>query len=256
MSVTDLNQRALALFDELLDLELDARDARLARLAAEDARLHAQVLALLRADAVEAGVLEQRPDTLFPGGPGPDEGEDPMLGRRIGPWRIVGIIGRGGMGAVYRGERADGEFQQQAAIKLIRRGLDHPELRRRFLRERQILARLRHPNIATLLDGGVNEQGAPYFAMEFIDGLPIDAWCDEHRADLPARVRLFLQVCHAVQHAHQSLTVHRDLKPSNILVTPDGQARLLDFGIAKLLEDDADEGTTVDRPFTPEYAAP
>ena len=254
MSTTDLSQRALALFDALLDLEAADRDARLARLAGEDARLHAQVLALLRADALEAGVLEHRPDTLFPGGH--DDGEDPMLGRRIGPWRIVGIIGRGGMGAVYRGERADGEFHQQAAIKLIRRGLDHPELRRRFLRERQILASLRHPNIATLLDGGVTEQGAPYFAMEFIDGLPIDAWCDEHHAGLHARVRLFLQVCHAVQHAHQSLTVHRDLKPSNILVTPDGQARLLDFGIAKLLEDDADEGSTVDRPFTPEYAAP
>ncbi|QSX78729.1 serine/threonine-protein kinase [Agrilutibacter solisilvae] len=255
-SDTDLSQRALALFDDLLDLDDAPRQARLDRLAADDPALHARVRALLRADAHAAGVLEHRPETLFPDAG--DEPDDGLVGHRIGPWRIMGIVGRGGMGAVYRGERADGEFRQAAAIKLIRRGLDRPELRRRFLRERQILAQLRHPNIATLLDGGVTEQGAPYFAMEFIDGLPIDAWCEEHRADLPTRVRLFLQVCHAVQHAHQNLTVHRDLKPSNILVTPDGQARLLDFGIAKLLEDDAEDadGTTVDRPFTPEYAAP
>jgi serine/threonine-protein kinase len=162
------------------------------------------------------------------------------------------------MGAVYRGEREAGEFRQQAAIKLIRLGLDQPELRRRFLRERQILAQLQHPNIATLLDGGVDERGAPYFAMELVDGLPIDQWCDRQRLEVRERVRLFLQVCSAVQHAHQHLAVHRDLKPGNILVTATGQTKLLDFGIAKLLAEGEGEGETEtrDRPLTPEFAAP
>jgi tetratricopeptide (TPR) repeat protein len=255
------HQRALAQFDALVELDPQQRAQRLAQLAGNDPPLHDEVRALLAADGVASGLLERTPASLL-AGHAPDDpddlddGKDGLIGQRLGPWRILGVLGRGGMGAVYHGERADGQFQQQAAIKLIRVGMDHPDLRRRFLRERQILARLQHPHIATLLDGGVAENGTPYFAMERVDGAPIDRWCDAQRLDLHARVRLLLQVCDAVQHAHQNLTVHRDLKPSNILITASGQAKLLDFGIAKLLQDDDDGGATIDRPFTPEYAAP
>jgi len=160
------------------------------------------------------------------------------------------------MAAVYLGERDDGQFHQRAAIKLIRLGMDTPALRARFLRERQILAALKHPHIAMLLDGGVTDTLAPYFAMERVDGAPIDAWCDDRAAPLRERVQLFLQVCEAVQHAHQNLVVHRDLKPGNVLVDAHGQAKLLDFGIAKLLAPDASSSTTQERPHTPDYAAP
>ncbi|MCL1634826.1 serine/threonine-protein kinase [Luteimonas sp. SX5] len=256
MTAPSLAQRALALFDELVELDVAERERRLRVLREQDPALHAEVAAMLAMDRADGAALDRSPESLLADATLADEDDDALIGQRIGPWRIAGIVGRGGMGAVYRGERADGEFQQQAAIKLIRLGLDHPELRRRFLRERQILARLKHPNIATLLDGGVADNGAPYFAMELIEGAPIDRWCDAGGLDVRARMRLFLQVCAAVQHAHQNLTVHRDLKPSNILVTDDGQAKLLDFGIAKLLEAGTDGGTTADRPFTPDYAAP
>ena len=258
MNDASLRQRALVLFEEIVDLPVDERSARLAALATGEPLLHADVAALLAADAVSGGLLERSPAGVFEGGDdaGDDDTPDPLLDQRVGPWRISGIVGRGGMGAVYRGERVEGAFQQQAAIKLIRLGMDRAEVRRRFLRERQILARLQHPNIATLLDGGVADNGAPYFAMELVDGVPIDRWCDAQRLDLRARIRLFVQVCSAVQHAHQNLAVHRDLKPNNILVTIDGQAKLLDFGIAKLLVDDTGQTQTRDHLLTPEYAAP
>ena len=256
MNTLSRQRRALALFDELVDLPPAERAQRLSTLRDDEPALHDAVAALLAADADPASALDRSPASLFADEAIAADESAPPPGELIGPWRIVGVIGRGGMGAVYRGERADGAFRQQAAIKLIRLGLDHPDLRRRFLRERQILASLKHPNIATLLDGGVAGNGAPYFAMELIDGQPITRWCDAQRHDLHARIRLFLQVCAAVQHAHQNLTVHRDLKPSNILVTQDGQAKLLDFGIAKLLQDDGDGGATSDRAFTPDYAAP
>ena len=252
MSSPDFQRRALALFDEMVELDSARREARLRALAAEAPALHAEVRALLVADD-DAGMFAHSPATLLAAD---DHGHDDesLLEQRIGPWRIAGVIGHGGMGAVYRGERVEGGFQQQAAVKLIRMGLDQPALRQRFLRERQILARLQHPNIAALLDGGVNDAGAPYFAMELVEGEPIDRWCDARRLGLRERVRLFLQVCGAVQHAHRNLVVHRDLKPGNILVAADGQAKLLDFGIAKLLQDEA--GATRDRVLTPEFAAP
>jgi tetratricopeptide (TPR) repeat protein len=256
MTTTGLPLRALALFDALVELDPDAQAQRLQALHAEDPALHAAVAALLAADRSPAPALQRDPASLLAGTDADDDGDDAWLGRRIGPWRITAVLGRGGMGAVYLGEREDGEFQQQAAVKRIRLGMDRPELRRRFLQERQILARLQHPNIATLLDGGVDADGAPYFAMERVEGTPIDRWCDGRQLGLRERVRLFLQVCDAVQHAHRNLTVHRDLKPGNILVTADGRAKLLDFGIAKLLEAEAEGGATVERPFTPEYAAP
>ena len=254
MSSPDFQRHAFALFDELVELEPERREARLRTLATEAPALHAEVVALLAADG-EEGMFVHGPATLLAADGFAGNGvDDALLEQRIGPWRIAGVIGHGGMGAVYRGERVDGGFQQQAAIKLIRVGLDQPALRRRFLRERQILARLQHANIAALLDGGVNEAGAPYFAMELVEGEPIDRWCDEQALSVRERVRLFLQVCGAVQHAHRNLVVHRDLKPGNILVAVDGQAKLLDFGIAKLLQDDA--GATKERVLTPEFAAP
>ena len=145
------------------------------------------------------------------------------------------------MGVVYLAERVEGGFEQRAAIKLVKRGMDSDAILRRFLRERQILAGLEHPNVARLLDGGVTDDGQPYFAMEYVEGKPLTEYCDEHRLGVEDRLRLFEDACRAVQHAHGKLVVHRDLKPSNMLVTGEGRLKLLDFGIAKLLaeEDDA-----------------
>ena len=160
---------------------------------------------------------------------------DRLEGLRIGPYRLVRELGRGGMGAVYLALRADEQFQQQVAIKLIQRGLDSGEIVDRFRRERQILASLAHPNIARLLDGGVTEEGLPYLVMEYIEGEPIDQYCAHRKLTVAQRLELFLTVCAAVHHAHRSLVVHRDIKPGNVLVTTDGVPKLLDFGIAKLL---------------------
>jgi len=180
---------------------------------------------------------------------------------RLGAWEIVGELGRGGMGRVYRVRRADGQFQQEAALKILPSVAAGPDAESRFLAERQILARLSHRHIATLLDGGVSDDGRPWFVMERVDGVPLDAYCDHRRLGIDARLRIFLLVCGAVQYAHQNLIVHRDLKPSNILVAQDGEPRLLDFGIAKVLQDDAQGGDPAEtrvgtRVLTPEYASP
>jgi serine/threonine protein kinase/tetratricopeptide (TPR) repeat protein len=159
-----------------------------------------------------------------------------MEGQRLGPYRIERKLGTGGMGDVYLAERADDEYQQRVAIKLVRSGVYSAQVQSRLRMERQILARLEHPNIARLLDGGRAPDGTPYLVMEYIDGEPIDRYCDRHRLDLNARIELVRTVCSAVHYAHQNLVVHRDLKPNNILVTADGTPKLLDFGIAKLLE--------------------
>ncbi len=186
------------------------------------------------------------------------------VGRHFGPYRIVREIGRGGMGAVFLAERADGAFQQQVALKIIRQGVADGELERHFRRERQILASLNHPNIAKLLDGGVSETGELFLAMEFIAGEPLMDFVGHHELTVEDRLRLFVKICHAVSFAHQRLIIHRDLKPSNILVAADGEPRLLDFGLAKLSEPLPAEGEasekepteTAFRAFTPAYAAP
>ena len=193
----------------------------------------------------------------------PDEGAGPRASAmahddRFGPYRAIRELGHGGMGIVYLGARRDGQFEQRVAIKVVGRGLDSDEARQRFLTERRILATLEHPNVARLVDGGIRDDGLPWFAMEFVEGERIDQWCNARRLDVTARLRLFLAVCDAVQAAHQRLVVHRDLKPSNILVTGDGSVRLLDFGIATLL-DAPQPGEATRRGhlvFTPEYAAP
>jgi len=180
-----------------------------------------------------------------------------LVGRRIGPWKLLRLLGQGGMGTVYLAERADGAFEQRVAIKLMPEALLHRDLQRRFRIEQQALGRLEHQSIARILDGGVTPEGLPYLVMERVEGEPIDAYCERQRLGIAARIRLLLGVCEAVRYAHGRLVVHRDLKPANILVIPPGRVKLLDFGIAKLLTDDPDARTiTKLQPFTPQYAAP
>ncbi|MHB8216257.1 MAG: protein kinase domain-containing protein [Candidatus Sulfotelmatobacter sp.] len=188
-------------------------------------------------------------------------GNASWAGRRIGSYEIIGIIGEGGMGSVYRAARADELYQKQVAIKIVKLGLDTPFALVRFRAERQILANLEHPNIARLLDGGTTEDGLPYVVMELVEGQPIDQYCETHRLSIDDRLRLFRNVCLAVQYAHQHLVVHRDLKPGNILVTADGTPKLLDFGIAKILDADffssgAEQTVSLMRMLTPEFASP
>jgi TolB-like protein/Flp pilus assembly protein TadD/tRNA A-37 threonylcarbamoyl transferase component Bud32 len=190
------------------------------------------------------------------------EEKDPMIGRRLGAYRIEREIGRGGMGAVYEASRADNEFNKRAAIKLVKRGMDTDFILRRFRKERQILAALDHPHIGGLLDGGTTEDGLPYFVMEYIEGQPLYTYCDNHRLNITERLKLFRSICDAVHYAHQKQVVHRDIKPSNVLVTSEGVPKLLDFGIAKLLNPQLagdithDPTATAMRLMTPEYASP
>jgi serine/threonine protein kinase len=182
---------------------------------------------------------------------------DDRIGQRIGPYEILREIGRGGMGTVFLAIRADDQYRKEVAIKIVNRGMDTDTILRRFVMERQILANLEHPNIARMLDGGTTDDGLPYFVMEHVEGETINRYCDQHRLNTLERLQLFRQVCSAVQFAHQNLIVHRDLKPSNIIVTADGTPKLLDFGIAKLLDSNLSEATaTIARLLTPEYASP
>ena len=187
--------------------------------------------------------------------------EQSWVGRRLGPYEIIEEIGRGGMGSVYRAIRADDQYQKHVAIKVVKGGFETAFARSRFRDERQILANLEHANIARLIDGGTTESGVPYFVMELVEGLSIDQYCDSNRLPIRERLRLFRSVCSAVEYAHQNLVVHRDLKPGNILVTKDGVAKLLDFGIAKMLAEesgsrDAEPSIALLRVLTPEYASP
>jgi len=188
------------------------------------------------------------------------EFETGRVGERIGAYRLLKELGGGGMGTAYLAERADDAYEKQVAIKLIKRGMDTEAVLRRFRHERQILANLDHPNIARLLDGGTTGDGLPYFVMEYVDGEPIDVYCRQHDLPIEERLKLFVLVCHAVQHAHEHRVVHRDLKPGNILVTADGAPKLLDFGISKLLTPDdpavTGEQTHLSRAMTPLYASP
>ncbi|HPW13762.1 MAG TPA: serine/threonine-protein kinase [Thermomonas sp.] len=250
-------RRAMAAFDALVDLDDDTRERRIREVCGDDADLLEEVRAMLAADAREGQPF--RGDAAAWGQalhepPASREGE-PMPGRQLGAWRIVEAIGRGGMGTVYAVQRSDGAYAQRAALKLIRTAADSPAARERFLRERQLLAQLRHPNIATLLDGGFSDDGDPYFVMEYVDGAPIDQWCDTRTLGLRGRVQLFVQVLEAVGHAHRNLVIHRDLKPSNLLVDGEGRVKLLDFGIAKQLEG-SEATATSDRALTFEYASP
>ena len=251
-------QQIRGIFDQALSLKSDDRaDERAAFLATAcgpDVELRQEVESLLASDD-QAGtkflntpaVNLARPDSIAP---------PSRVGLRIGAYRIVEEIGHGGMGEVYRAGRADGQYEKEVAIKLVRGGYDTASVLDRFRHERQILASLDHPNIARLLDGGTTDEGIPYLVMELIVGTPIDRYCDAHQLNVSDRLRLFLQVCSAVQYAHQRLVIHRDIKPGNILVTKEGVPKLLDFGIAKILDPAAGSETTVAAPMTPEYASP
>ncbi len=245
-------RRLRELFDRAIELASPEREAWLATATGADAGLRHDVEALLASAESTISPLD-RADAA-PRGPS-------LAGQRLGRYDIIRPVGAGGMGAVYEAIRADDQYRQRVALKVVQRGADVDGVSARFLRERQILATLAHPNIATLIDGGVAPDGRPYLVMEFVEGEPITGWCDTRKLSLRERLVLFQQVCAAVQHAHRNLVVHRDLKPGNILVTADGAVKLLDFGIAKLLGDaSAGEDQPLTRGgarlLTPEYASP
>jgi serine/threonine-protein kinase len=246
-----------SLFEAALEKDPSEWKAFLREACGGDEEIYHEVYSLLKADdqtlSFLDGVALGAADLLE---------ELSLEGQQVGPYRILQELGHGGMGAVYLAERADGQFQQRVALKLIKHGMDTRQIVRRFQAERQILARLQHENIARLLDGGVTEAGLPYFAMEYVDGEPIDQYCDSRRLSIEERLELFVTVCKAVLYAHSKLVVHRDLKPENILVSDEGTTgkpvvKLLDFGIAKVLEGE-EEGLTQTggRVMTPAYASP
>jgi serine/threonine-protein kinase len=248
------------LFDQLIDASHAERAAVLSALHIESPGMHAQLVQMLdiaeRLDpALDPDKVDRRAawQTLAAG---PEPG--PLLGERIGAWRLVRHLGRGGMGEVYEVARADGAYEQRAALKLILDAIDSHDFLERFARERQILAVLSHSAIAKLLDGGEDSRGRPFLVMEFVDGSSIDQYCATQRLDLDSRLRLFLQVAGAVEHAHRQHVIHRDIKPSNIIVSAAGEAKLLDFGIAKVLsEDKAEHGATrTALLLTPQYSTP
>jgi serine/threonine-protein kinase len=247
--------RLRALFDVAIDLDGEARAAWIAAHVADVSERDALERLLASADASARGFLDT-PVGDHAGSLDIDDSvlAEKLLGQRIGAFRLVRLIGKGGMAAVFLGTREGGDFNQNVAIKLLRRGLYSELEQRLFLRERQLLASLDHPNIARLIDGGVSDAGLPFLVMEYVDGVPITHYAATHGLDVRARLGLFLTVCRAVEAAHRALIVHRDIKPSNILVAGDGTVKLLDFGIAKLLEDNIELGTV--GIFTPDYAAP
>jgi serine/threonine protein kinase len=252
-------QRINEMFHAALVLDGGQRGAFLVAQSAGDEALRVKVAALLTSHDqaegfIQGSVFDDAAQLLVE-----DEAEA-MIGQHIGLYEITREIGRGGMGSVYLATRDDDHFEQQVAIKVVRRGMDTDLVLARFRNERQILAGFDHPNIARLFDGGSTETGLPYFIMEYVEGQAIDAYCDSHRLSTAARLELFRTVCSAVLYAHQHLVVHRDIKPSNILVTAEGVPKLLDFGIAKLLHSEATPGNAttamVQRLMTPEYASP
>lgn len=250
-------QQIQEVFHSASELPPDARSSYLDEVCANDAELRNEVEGVLRshnqtatdpiAEAVDAGAGSL--GEVF-GGPKP--------GTQVGAYRLIRKIGEGGMGTVYLAERADRQYRRKVAIKLVRADIAADRVLERFRAERQILANLDHPNIARMMDGGISDSGWPYLVMEYVEGTPIDAYCRDHSLSIRDCVRLFRTVCSAVEHAHRNLTIHRDLKPSNILVTGEGVPKLLDFGIAKLLNEEQANGMTraTERLMTAEYASP
>jgi serine/threonine protein kinase/tetratricopeptide (TPR) repeat protein len=250
--------------DAVLKLAPEQRPAYLDQVSTADPELRRELESLIASheqagtDFLNVPPPQAAADPSAPNNLNPDHRE-PMIGRRLGTYEIVEQIGAGGMGEVYRAIRADDQYRKQVAIKLVRAGQNSDFVIRRFKNERQILASLDHPNIARLLDGGTTEEGVPYLVMELIEGQPITEYCDSRNLPIVERLKLFTSVCSAVQYAHQRLIVHRDIKPSNILVTHEGMPKLLDFGIAKIVDTDSGTGPatlTIFRALTPGYASP
>jgi serine/threonine protein kinase len=252
-------RRVRQILEQALEVAPERRSVYLEEVCAGDQALRREVEALIAADqqagtgflagsAVDASTILTAAEELVS-----------LIGTRIGPYQIVEEIGHGGMGTVYRAVRADDQYRKEVAIKVVRGGLGDEFRLHRFLAERQILANLDHANIARLLDGGATEDGRPYVVMEYVEGRPIDEYCDQGKLPVPERLKLFRTVCSAVAYAHQRLVIHRDIKPVNILVTKEGEPKLLDFGIAKILDPEdtgVDQTVTVMRLMTPEYASP
>ncbi|MCX6626237.1 MAG: serine/threonine-protein kinase, partial [Candidatus Solibacter sp.] len=245
-------QRVESLFDEVHELPSAERQAWLERECAGDAELQREVQSLLSAAEPDCHTL-----SAAVGQAAAEWAAKEAECFTIGHWRITGTLGQGGMGIVYAAVRDDDEYQRKVAIKLVRGGGDSADLLTRFRRERQILATLSHPNIAQLFDGGATPDGQPYLVMELVEGEPLTDYCRRRNLDVRQRLELFRTVCSSVQYAHQQLVVHRDLKPGNILVTASGVVKLLDFGIAKLLEEEpAGRTMTGAAMLTPSYASP
>lgn len=249
-------EEAKRIFLQAVELEPSERDAFLRESCAASPGLLVEVRSLLEWHT--KAEHEELPATRADAASSHEEA--PLVGQSLGPWRIVDLVGRGGMGVVYRAERADGAFTRQVAIKVVRTGPETPDIVERFRFERETLAALDHPNIARLIDGGATPGGQPYFVMELVAGTRIDRFCDEHRLSIARRIELFQAVCRGVEYAHENLVLHRDIKPDNILVTRDGTPKLLDFGVAKLLSRDtvlsAPGPTPVTWLMTPDYASP
>lgn len=239
-------ERLKALFDRAVEMPAEERKEFLSELKIDERTLFDELYELIAVDEAAAAALDETD--------GGDEAAS-LIGTSIGSYRIVRELGRGGMGTVFEGLREDGDFEKRVAIKLTGRSIFSDDLIRRFRNEKQILARLEHPNIVRLLDGGITTTHVPYYVMEFVDGMPITRFAAANSLDTRSRLELFLKVTDAVAYAHRQLVVHRDLKPSNILVTPEGSVRLLDFGIAKGLEDEH-QTLTMGVPLTPDYASP
>ncbi|MBX3283591.1 MAG: serine/threonine protein kinase [Acidobacteria bacterium] len=240
-------ERLMSVFEKATDLSTVERSEFLSQVLLEDATIYDELLGLVEAEKNAHGFLEKPLELDL---------SAPLIGSKVGPYTITAELGRGGMGAVFQADRED-DFKQHCALKISNRVILTADLERRFKKERQILASLEHPHIVRLLDGGVTPDKIPYFVMELVDGEPITTYCKRHSLSIKERLMLFQQICSAVSYAHQLLIVHRDLKPSNILVTKDGNVKLLDFGIAKILDDeDRAQTQTLNAPITPEYASP
>lgn len=246
--------RVRELFDRAAEMGPEERTAFLRDACGDDEELLRDVVSLLS----HAGPDEAFADIVGRAAAEVPSDEPSRVGTHIGPYTVIERIGHGGMGTVWLAERSDEAFSKKVALKIVRGGLDAPQLLQRFRAERRILARLEHPGIARILDGGQTDDGLPYFVLEYVDGIRIDDYCRRHHLDTRARLRLFARVCEAVAYAHRNLVIHRDLKPANILVAEGETPKLLDFGIAKLTSDDLEHDVTLmgSRPMTPDYAAP
>jgi eukaryotic-like serine/threonine-protein kinase len=247
-----------AIFEQALEMAEEKREDFLKRSCIGDIELRREVESLLNSYAQSGSFIDKR--SLFFSDESTEEGDNLPANELIGPYRIVRVLGRGGMGTVYLAERADQQYQKRVAIKLIKRGMDTDAVLRHFRNERQILASFDHPNIARLFDGGTTKDGLPYFVMEYVEGVPIDQYCATHSLSVIERLKLFREACAAVSYAHRHTVIHRDIKMSNTLVTNEGTPKLLDFGIAKILQPgggpEALMTITGVRPMTPEYTSP